>query len=125
MKGGSRRSGGGGTLYARYRASATGQTGMGANCRAMLAAGPDGPVTSVRFENVREGIANAEAVIFIQKALLSGKMPVAEAGKYRQLLDERVNAARVYSLGLGQTRWQDRDRRLYQAAAEIAGQPAR
>ncbi|MHC4716522.1 MAG: glycoside hydrolase domain-containing protein, partial [Planctomycetota bacterium] len=92
MPGGNRRSGSGGTFYSRYPHSATGQTGLGANCRALLAAGPDGPVTSARFENVREGIQNAEAVIFVQKALLGGQVPGPLAKRAWAVLDERTGA---------------------------------
>jgi len=120
MEAGSRRSGGGGTFYARWRDSATGQTGLGANCRALLAAGPDGPISSARFENVREGIQNAEAVIFIQKALLDKKVTGDLAAAAWQVLDERVNAMRVHGLGLGRARWQQRDRALYRLAGQVA-----
>jgi len=114
------KSGGAGTFYARYPQSATGQTGMAANTADLLAAGPDGPVTTARFENLREGIQNAEAVIVIQKALLDEKITGAKAKALWSLLDERVNAMRVVSLGLGRAGWQDRDRRLHQAAADVA-----
>ena len=120
MEGGSNNSGGGGTFYARYPASATGQTGMGANCRALLAAAPDGPVTSARFENVREGIQNAEAVVFIQKALLAGEVPEALAGRAWAVLDARTQAMRSHEIGTGRSGWQSRDRALYALAAEVA-----
>jgi len=120
MEGGSSRSGGGGTFYARYPASATGQTGLGANCRALLAAGPDGPVTSARFENVREGIQNAEAVVFIQKALLAKKLPQALAARAWAVLDERTEAMRTHRIGLGRAGWQQRDRALHALAATVA-----
>lgn len=113
-------SGGGGTFYARYPASSIGQTGMGSNCAAMLAPGPDGPVTSVRFENVREGIQAAEAVIFLEKALLDGKISGELAARCWRVIDERINAMRTYTMGLGRAGWQQRDRRLFQAAEEVA-----
>ena len=113
-------SGGGGTFYARFPQSAIGQTGMASNCAALLAPGPDGPVTSVRFENVREGIQSAEAVIFIQKALLGKRISGALAEGCWRVIDERINAMRVYTLGLGRAGWEQRDRRLFQAAADVA-----
>ncbi len=120
MEGGNRGSGGGGSFYARYPASAIGQTGLGANCRALLAAGPDGPVTSARFENAREGIQNAEAVVFIQKALLAEKAPGPLAKRAWAVLDERVQAMRTYQIGIGRAGWRRRDRALYKLAAEVA-----
>jgi hypothetical protein len=113
-------SGGAGTFYARYPDSAIGQTGMAANCSAMLAAGPHGPVTTARFENVREGIQNAEIVIALQKALLSEKITGERAAACWHALDERVRAMRTCRLGLGRRGWQTRDRRLYALAADLA-----
>ena len=113
-------SGGAGTFYMRYPASSIGQTGMAANYAALLAPGPDGPVTTLQFENLREGAQTAEAVIFIEKALLDGKPPAPAADKYWAIIDDRINALRQYSFGLGQAGWQQRDRGLYRAAAELA-----
>jgi len=121
MPGVKSRSGGAGTFYARYPDSAIGQTGMAANCADLLGAAPDGPVTTARFENVREGIQNAEAVISIQKALLAERVTGELARRCWKALDERVNAMRTYTMGIGRAGWQQRDRRLYQAAADVAG----
>jgi len=115
-------SGGAGTFYLRYPHSSIGQTGMASNCAALLAPGPKGPVTSARFENVREGIQNAEAVIFVQKALLAEKITAALAKKTWQILDERVEAMRTYTLGVGHGGWQQRDQKLYELVAEVARQ---
>ena len=115
------RSGGAGTFYARYPHSSVGQTGMAANCAALLAPGSDGPVTTARFENVREGIQNAEVVIAIETALSAKTVSGALAAKCRRALDERVRAMRTYTLGLGRAGWQQRDRALYRLAAEVAG----
>jgi hypothetical protein len=114
------RSGGAGTFYMRYPQSSVGQTGMAANCAALLAPGPAGPVSSVRFENVREGIQNAEAAVFLQKALLAKTLPEKLAGRCRRALDARIHAMRTYTLGLGHAGWQQRDRTLYGLAAEVA-----
>jgi len=113
-------SGGAGTYYARFPHSAIGQTGMASNCSALLAPGTDGPVTTGRFENVREGIANAEAVIFIQKALLDKRVPGDLARRAWKVLDERVNAMRTYTLGLGRADWQRRDRDLHETVVAVA-----
>jgi len=116
-------SGGAGTFYARYPHSAIGQTGMASNCAALLAPGPDGPVTTVRFENVREGIQNAEAVLFIQKALLGKTITGPLAAKCWRVLDGRVHAMRTYTLGVGRAGWQERDRALYELLAAVGHAP--
>ncbi len=113
-------SGGAGTFYMRYPASSIGQTGMASNCSDLLAPGPDGPVTTVKFENLREGIQAAEAGIFIQRALLAGQVTGPLAQRCWRIVDDRIHAVRVYALGLGRAGWQQRDRRLYRAAAEVA-----
>ena len=120
MPGIQHRSGGGGTFYARYPHSAIGQTGMGSNCAALLAAGPDGPVSSVRFENAREGIQAAEAVIFLEKALLAEKITGELARRCWGVIDARIHALRTYTMGLGRAGWQQRDRELFAVAAEAA-----
>ncbi len=111
-------SGGGGTFYARYADSAIGQTGMASNCAALLGAGPEGPVSTARFENLREGIQTAEAVVFLEKALLDGRITGPLADRCWRAIDERINAMRLYTLGLGRAGWQQRDRALFSAAAE-------
>jgi glycosyl hydrolase family 123 len=113
------RSGGAGTFYARYPYSGIGQTGLGANCADLLAPGPDGPVTTVRFENAREGIQNAEVVIALQKALLAKKITGDAAARAWRVLDERTNAMRTHTMGIGRGGWQARDRRLCETAAAL------
>ena len=111
-----------GTVYQRYVKSNVGQVGMGNNTTDLFAAGPDAATTSIRMENAREGIEAAEAVIFVEKALNDKKtaVPPELTEKAWKIIDERINALRLYQLSLGHAGWQERDRRLYDLAAEIA-----
>jgi len=67
----------------------------------LLAPGPDGPVASVRYENVREGLQECEARIFIEDALtardLKSRLGAELAGRAQALLDERHLAVRIES----------------------------
>ena len=56
----------------------------------------------------------------IQKALPGKRISGALADECWRVIDERINAMRVYTLGLGRAGWQQRDRRLFQAAADVA-----
>ena len=92
---------------------------MANNTTDLFAPGPDGPVTTVRFENACEGIQLAEARIFIEKALADETRPLPEAlaRRCRELLDLRTNVLR----GMGVPGQPDRDRRLFDLAGEVAG----
>ena len=81
----------GGTLYGSYLASAVGQVGLGTSTSDLFAPGPDGPVTTQRFENAIEGNQQAEARIAIERALLDKEHPLPEdlAARCRELLDRR------------------------------------
>ncbi len=58
-----------------------------------LAPGPHGPVGTVRFENLREGVQECEARIFLESALLDEekreRLGEDMAGRAQQILDER------------------------------------
>jgi hypothetical protein len=113
--------------------------------RYMLLPGPDGPVSSVRFEMMREGVQECEARIFVEEALTEGKISGALADRCRQLLGRRLGATMIgvdnhTTSGLiemeghgwwatpGQigshwylgSDWQARSERLYQLAAKLA-----
>ena len=100
----------------------------------VLSPGPDGALATDRFEMLREGLQEAEARIFIEKALLDeakkAKLGEELAAKCQALLDERV---RDFLHGAGQRNlvpadwlwyrgcgWQQRSRALYTLAAEVA-----
>jgi len=59
----------------------------------MLAPGPDGPVATSRFENLREGVQECEARIYLEEALLDetrrARLGEPLATKIRAALDER------------------------------------
>ncbi|HUT56458.1 MAG TPA: glycoside hydrolase domain-containing protein [Phycisphaerae bacterium] len=118
-------------------------------CNPVLAPGPNGPVATTRYEALREGIQECEARIFIERALLDEKLKArlgAElATRCKAELDERIQTMwfSLSNMQLGGTMffratdwrwtpcvaghrwfvasgWQERSRRLYQLAAEVA-----
>ena len=62
----------------------------------LLAPGADGPVASARYENVREGLEECEARIFLERALMDpasrAKLGEELAARAQALLDERQHA---------------------------------
>jgi len=119
---------------------------------ALLGPGPQGPVSTARFEALREGVEECEARIFIEQALSRGSLPDELAAKYRALIAER-NRALVMGLSPHKAEgfldaasdrrihdwqdsgnvgyywylisgWQERSGRLFDAAAEVAARLA-
>ena len=104
----------------------------------LLSPGENGAIANVRFENVREGIQETEARIFIEKALTdpTKKARLGEqlAARCQQVLDERtiafIRARNGASAGGGTTApgwlwfigsgWEKRTVDLYSSAAEVA-----
>ncbi|HOX07807.1 MAG TPA: hypothetical protein PK280_15510 [Planctomycetota bacterium] len=88
--------------------------------------GPDGAVPTLRFEAIREGLAEAEALIVVSEAADKGSERIGKelTEKIRALMLDRLNACRnwnEFSLSLKMhTGWQDLNRRLFSAAAEVA-----
>ncbi len=107
-----------GTLFGSYAHSQVGQVGMANNTHDLFGPGPDGPVTTIRFENACEGIQLAEARILLEKALREEAKPLPPglAGRCQELLDLRTNTLR----GMGIPGGQDRERRLFDLAGEVA-----
>jgi hypothetical protein len=126
---------GGGTLFLRYPASvpALGHNLTGSTPD-LLAPGPDGAVTTVRFENARAGIQESEARIFLEKALLNKDKPLPAdlAKRCQELLDARTRAMQTGNLNwtwgvssrgdtaFGMQDWQKSCRSLFDLAAEAA-----
>lgn len=95
--------------------------------------GRDGPVTTVRFEALRECLQDNEARVFLERVLTdpAGRARIGEelAGRAQAILDERVRAYIAFDIGytgrcdttwyLGSD-WQERSARLYAVAAEVA-----
>jgi len=88
--------------------------------------GPEGAESSQRFEILREGTQEGEARIFLEQAVDRGKLPAELAGKVADVLFRHnqenffipVSASsRFVSYFSG---WQERSRRLFGAAAEVA-----
>lgn len=86
--------------------------------------GPDGPLPTVRFQMLREGVQDAEVKAAIVRAYL--KLPEEERQPYRALLDELlVRMAWASPFFLSQSElsydWPAYVARLHLAAAELAG----
>ena len=109
-----------GTLFGSYPQSSVGQTGLGNNTTDLFGPGPDGPVTTVRFENARGGNQETEARVFIEKALLGKTLPPELAKRCRALLDERTNVLRLRGYAAD---WRESARRLFALAAAVAKAP--
>ena len=104
-----------------------GQVGLGNSTPDLFGPGPAGPVSTARFENAREGDELAEARIFIEQALtdkvFAKTLPPDLATRCQDLLDERTNILRYWPIGaaaLAPYNRQERDRRLFELAAEVA-----
>ncbi len=118
------------TLCGRYPETAWGQLNLTTATPALLARGQDGAVGTMRFENMREGLQETEARIFIEKALVDAKMRARLgdlADKAEKMLDERVRGfmTATPNKGAGWTNWsegdwQERSAELYNTAAEVA-----
>jgi hypothetical protein len=115
---------------------------------ALLGAGPQGPVSTARFEVLREGVEECEARIVIEQALNDGKLPDELAARCRALIAERNRAvvmgisphkAEGFLAANASSRthdwqdsgnvgyywylssgWQERSARLYDTAAEVS-----
>jgi hypothetical protein len=117
--------GSGGTLFGRYLHSHADEAGLGRSCTDLFGPGPDGPVSTIRLENAREGNQQAEARVFIERALLNRRRPLppALARKCREILDRRTHVLRLWRMQAADVApfaWQDRSRALFDAAAEVA-----
>jgi len=117
-------------------------------CTSLLAPGPDGPASTNRYEQFREGIQQCEARIAIERALtdnaLKGRLGADLARRAQETLDERIlwmwkgmsslqlNGREFgYATGWRWTQgvdghrwfvgsgWQDRSAALYRLAAEV------
>jgi hypothetical protein len=98
--------------------------GVGGN-NALLEPGPDGPVPTVRFQLLREGVQDMELRWMMIRALLA--KPEDQRKPYRELLDEHLRrghwARDILSQFELQYDWRSYAAQVQQAAAELAGQP--
>jgi hypothetical protein len=60
------------------------------NSPALIAAGPDGPLGTVRYETFREGIQEAEARRVVEKALVEGRLKGPAADAARAVLEAQI-----------------------------------
>jgi hypothetical protein len=111
----------------QFLCSSYGGCSMPENTLAMISPGPDGAIFNERMEAFREGVQVAEAIIFLQKAVESGKTDAALAARVEGLLNERAryylrtripSATNRWSIEC--SNWQERDSRLFALAAETA-----
>jgi len=124
---------GDGIIFNRYPSSSVGNRGLNLNTSDFLAPGPEGPVSTIRFENAIAGMIESEARAFLESAILNENNPLPEEllKRCQSLLDERTNAIRVikvndlmYGTMRAETPFgsQDhflRNRRLFDLAAEV------
>ena len=112
------------TITARFPESNWRQLSMDTATEALLAPGPEGAVSTERFEMLREGVQECEARAFIEKALLSGRLDPDLAARCRRVLDQR--AWLIRSGCLGSWTWYEEQapttlaERLFTCAAEVA-----
>jgi hypothetical protein len=113
-------------LAERYPETAWGQLSLRCCGTAVLAAGRDGAIGTVRLERFRENVQEIEARIFIEKALHDeaerGKLGPRLAAHALALLDERTracNRAAHYRESLA-SGIQQRQAAIYRLAAEVA-----
>lgn len=124
FKGGTRHYGGA-TIAGLY--SDWGQCTMSESTLDLLYPGPAGALMTERLDIYRQGIQEAEARIYVEKALadkaLCAKLGDELAGRAQALLDERARYMMRYSGGVAAwypvSGWQARSRQLFEAAAGI------
>ncbi len=104
--------------YEHFEANSGGV--MGRSTTSILAAGPDGPIETGRYEMFREGTQQSETIIFLQRALDSKKLDAGLAKRVDDYLEER---GRMFVKGWHANR-RGRDRKLFELAAEVAGAAA-
>jgi len=99
--------------------------------RAILAPGPEGAISTERFENFREGTELGEAVLYLEKAMADKKISGELEQKVNRYLDERgevfikywyTKRAGIWDAGMktsiiGQV---ERDARLLDLCAQVA-----
>ncbi|MCG3178981.1 MAG: hypothetical protein BIFFINMI_01311 [Phycisphaerae bacterium] len=94
----------------------------------LLGRGPDGPLPTTRHQMIRAGLQEAEARVFIEKALLDATARAALgdelADRCQKLLDRRLETI-IWSKSLWDSLlsadWEGQGGALYAAAAEVAG----
>ncbi len=113
-----------GTLFGSYPDSGVAQIGLGNSTTDLLGPSKDGPVTTIRYENARAGNQEAEARIFIEKAIIAKTLPEELAKQCQDHLDTRANALRMWSLSssksIGSFAWRQSNQKLFDLAGKVA-----
>lgn len=109
---------------ARTKRTAPRSTSFFSHVESLTVPGPEGPVPTVRFQMLREGLQDAEVKTAIVKAYL--KLPEEARAPYRALLEElavRMNWGSPFYLSQCELAydWPAYVARLHLAAAELAG----
>ncbi|MFO7900080.1 MAG: hypothetical protein R6V58_13605 [Planctomycetota bacterium] len=133
------------SIVARYPKSSWGQLNLTTATPSVLAPGPDGAVSTVRFEMMREGLQEAEAKIFIERALLDKAARARLGGDFarecHEMLKERLRVflksrpphrkkpddpeRRGWEWFAAESGWPERSARLYETAARVAARIGR
>ncbi len=100
-----------------------------ANARSFIEPGPDGPVPTVRFEMLREGLQETEARVQVERALAEGRLDGALEEEAKELLTTLFNIrywhdreGRFSTIwGVAEyPRWIDLTSQLYDMAARVS-----
>jgi len=107
----------GGDYWARsyYDGCKNGGGGPGFSIMKTLWPGPEGAEPSARFEAMIEGLEELEARIFVEQALDRGILPADMSRRVVEQMGRHYKG--TFAAGLD---WQDRSRRMYQLASEVA-----
>jgi len=113
------------TVAGRYPETGWGQLTLNFSEPAVLTAGKAGPISNVRFELMRESFQEAEARVFIEKALTDpaarARLGDQHAARIEAMLDERVrDILRADWEWFAASGWRERTKSLYTAAATVA-----
>ena len=106
----------------------TGWLPPGLSVASLLWPGRNGAEVSQRFEGLREGIQETEARIFIEQQVDRKALPADLAARAEKVLFEHNRETLFFPMGDDKLReyceswqgWQDRSRRLFSMAAEVA-----
>jgi hypothetical protein len=90
---------------------------LGYSTTSLLAAGPDGPVATGRYQMFREGVQRCEAILYLQRALDAKRIGADLAERVNAYLDERSEKFLKPDWPVDR---RDLDRRLFALAAQVA-----
>ena len=116
-----------GAFYQGYTGRAWAGALPGIGCLSLLWPGEAGADSSQRFETFIEGIQEGEVRIFLEQALGRGRLPADLAERVRDILTDHHRQTLYLPPGRISVQvseyyggWQERSRRLYRVAGEVA-----